>query len=330
MNAHMFDALEGLENRLNSLISSLTTSPTAASAPAAAVALLNADDAVSSALGTLRTHQANYMKILRLRAEAEGLEERIKSIVRDISGMGKEITDVTGDDDDYNNSEEEDEDTDTEDEDYDNPETASLRKRKEVDYRLLLDFARRISKYNKEAAADAAAGTDIRVIGKGKSRGREQTGGDAEMTDANGEVDRPDEPVAAVTKDATNWLDESAHQARQIYMIPYPSEDRIRMGLMGQLQMAANERPGLDPEKEAERMVREAEGTGAAGGIPTVNKTGADEQLADTAARAAADVGSTTVDPGPQPTGGTARVHAPAPRPKATLDLDLYDPDNDD
>lgn len=338
MNAQIFEALDGLESKLSALLSSLTTSPKAASAPAAAAALLEADDAVSSALDTLRTHQANYTKILRLRAEAESLEERIKSIVRDIAGIGKEIAVTTGDDDyDYSDTE-----TDTESED-ENERDADLmtdgrgepqgrlygrKRQKEVDYRLLLDFARRISKYNKQAAADAAAGVGARPIKK------LQKDGDAEMTDVNGDAhatgpgphEGPDESVAIVTKEAAQWLDESADQARQVYMIPYPSEDRIRMGVMGQLQMAAADKK-IDPEKEAERMVREAEGITLAGDIP--EQIGPDQQLVDEAARAAAEVGSTVMEGAPEP-GGRVMRPAPAPKPRATLDLDLYDPDDDD
>jgi len=113
----MCSALDGLENKLNSLLTSLTT-PAATGAPAAAIALLEADDVVSSALDTLRAHQANYAKILHLRTEAQNLEERIKTIVRDISGAGKEIAQATGesDDDDYEldmDDEDEDDESDT-------------------------------------------------------------------------------------------------------------------------------------------------------------------------------------------------------------------------
>jgi hypothetical protein len=343
MNAQIFNALDGLESKLTALLSSLTTSPTAASAPAAAVALLEADDAVSSALNTLRTHQANYARILRLRAEAESLEERIKSTVRDIAGIGKEIAITTGDDDDDDKTDTEtDTDSDSESEGEDERDDGQMkgtqhaqgwqtrhgRKRKEVDYRLLLDFARRISKYNKQAAADATAGAGARPVKQ--LEGGEQDG-DAEMRDVNGDVHGagPDESVAAVTKEAAQWLDESADQARQVYMIPYPSEDRIRMGLMGQLQLAAVEGQ-VDPEKEAERMVQEAEGTGVAGGIPDVEEAGIKRELANEAANAAAQIGSTVVEGAPAPAGRVMRGPAPAPKPRATLDLDLYDPDDDD
>ncbi|PYI11742.1 hypothetical protein BO78DRAFT_303071 [Aspergillus sclerotiicarbonarius CBS 121057] len=324
MNVEFQGSLSNLENKLNALIISLTTSPTAAGAPAAAVGLLDADDSLTSAVETLRQHQQNYAKILRLREEAQALEEKVKSIVREVVAYEKEIRTTCGDDD------ETDSDLDFEDDssDYDSDEEVSgdkarsggIRGIKEVDYKLLLDFARRISKYNHQAAADAAANAEARSRGKLQ----EAKGPDAEMTGTNGNADtEAAEPVASVTKEATSWLDESANMTRQAYMLPYPMEDRIRMGLMAQIQLAAAEgRSGFDPEKEVERIIREAEGVGIADAVPQVD-VGEDVRHADEAAKAAAHAGSAA-------TSGSTMGAAPAPKPKATLDLDLYDPDDDD
>lgn len=335
MNSQLSSALDGLESRLNSLLSSLTT-PAAVGAPAAAVALLEADDVVSSALDTLRTHQANHARILHLRAEAQNLEDRIKSIVREISGAGQEIAEATGEneDDDYDNSTDDESETDTES-DSDRAIMQKLRKgrRKEVDYKLLLEFARRISKYNKQAAADAINGA-LEATDSTKTL-QEKQNEDAKMIDADGLEttaggqaggDAEEVTVGTVTKEATNWLEESADADRQYFMIPYPNEDRIRMGLMGQLQLAAIE-GGIDPEKEAERLVHEAEGTGVASGLPDANRPGPAQSITEEAAKAAIHAGSQAVDKAPA---SAARVAAPAPQPKAMLDLDLYDPEDDD
>jgi Vitamin-D-receptor interacting Mediator subunit 4 len=336
MDAHLFGALDGLDARLNHLIASLTTSPTAAGAPAAAVALLEADDALSSALETLRKHQANHTKILSLRAAAESLEDRIKGIVRDIEAAEKEIVTACGNDNDDcsasdSNWDSEDDDNSEELDDdlrgkYDaGYKSAGHRRHKEVDYRLLLEFARRISKYNQQAAADAAVG----------ARPIKKLDGDEEMASVNGSEEAPvtmgegieegAEPVASITKDATQWLDDSANMARQAYMVPYPSEDRIRMGVMGQLQLAAAE-GAVDPEKEAEKMVQDSEGWGTATTyLPPDLK--ANEHLVDEAANAAAHIGSAVVEgiPG-RASSGAALAH----KPKITIDLDLYDSDDDD
>lgn len=314
MNAEVQSALSTFESRLNSLVTTLTTSPTASGAPAAAVNLLAADDTLTSTIDTLKQHQANYARILQLRAEAQSLEERVKDIVRLVVRYEKDIREVCGDDGSDSDSDDSDSDEDMDGEDK--PERVSHR-RNEIDYRLLLDFARRISKYNNEAAADAAAGMT--------KKGHAITSQDTEMggITANGAQDGSSdaEPVAAVTKDATSWLDESANMTRQVYMLPYPMEDRIRMGLMGQIQLAAAEgRPGFDTDNEVERLIREAEGEGVADAVAPA-PVGEETKRVNEAAMAAAHAGSAAA---------TGVSVAPAPKPKAALDLDLYDPDEDE
>ncbi|KGO48113.1 Mediator complex, subunit Med4 [Penicillium expansum] len=311
MNALVQSALTDVESKLNALLTSLTTSPTAAGAPAAAVALLDADDALTSAIETLRQHQQNHAKILRLRNETQQLEDRVKGIVGDIESFEKEIRTACGDNGDS------DSDFDSDSDDDLGGKKSLLRGIKEIDYRLLLDFARRISKYNHEAAADAATG-----VVKRQEQGNTLADKDVTMTGTNGEQTTDGaEPVASVTKNATQWLDESANVTRQVYMMPYPMEERIRMGLMGQIQLAA----GDDPEKEVERLLREAEGLGAAE-PPALVEPAESRKQAGEAAKAAVQAGSSAA--------GMPRAHAPVPapkpKPKAMLDLDLYDPDEDD
>ncbi|KAL4865433.1 hypothetical protein BDV12DRAFT_174706 [Aspergillus spectabilis] len=311
MNSEFQSALSTFENNLNALITSLTTSSTASGAPTAALNLLTADDSLSSTIDTLKQHQNNYARILRLRAEAQSLEDRVNDVVRLVVRYEKDIRETCDDDGSESDSGDEfDEDYDMDARDTPRPS----RRRNEVDYKLLLDFARRISKYNHEAAADAAAGM---------TRGR--TGQDTEMTGTNGNVitgGSPDaEPVEAVTKEATSWLDESANMTRQVYMLPYPLEDRIRLGLMGQIQLAAAEgRPGFDPDHEVERLIREAEGVGVADAVVPA-PVGEETTRVNEAAKAAVHAGSAATG---------VRIGAPPPKQKATLDLDLYDPDEDD
>lgn len=312
MNALVQSALTDVESKLNALLTSLTTSPTAAGAPAAAVALLDSDDALTSAIETLRQHQENHAKILRLRNEVQQLEDRVKGIVGDIEGFEKEVRTACGDNGDS------DSDFDSDSDDDLGGKNSLLRGIKEIDYKLLLDFARRISKYNREAAADAATG-----VVKRQEQGKPLADKDVTVTGMNGEqsTDEGAEPVASVTKNATQWLDDSANVTRQVYMLPYPMEERIRMGLMGQIQLSA----GDDPEKEVERLLRESEGLGAAEPPAAVEPAESTKQ-ADEAARAAAQAGSSAA--------GMPRAHAvalaPKPKPKAMLDLDLYDPEEDE
>lgn len=318
MNAEVQSALSTFESRLNSLVTTLTTSPTASGAPTAAVNLLTADDTLTSTIDTLKQHQANYARILQLRAEAQSLEDRVKDIVRLVVRYEKDIRETCGDDGSDSDSDDSDSDEDMDAEEK--PERIS-RRRNEIDYKLLLDFARRISKYNLEAAADAAAGMT--------KKSQVTTGQDTEMggTNANGHQDANSdaEPVADVTKDATSWLDESANMTRQVYMLPYPMEDRIRMGLMGQIQLAAAEgRPGFDSDNEVERLIREAEGVGVADAVaPAPAPVGEETKRVNEAAMAAAHAGSAAAT-------RVSVAPAPKPKPKAALDLDLYDPDEDE
>ncbi|KAL4963011.1 uncharacterized protein BDV14DRAFT_177372 [Aspergillus stella-maris] len=312
MNNQVQTALGTFESRLNSLITTLTTTPTASGGPAAASNLLAADDSLSSTIDTLKQHQANYARILQLRAEAQNLEDRVKDIVRLAIRYEADIREACGDD-----SSDEEYDSDEEEEEVNAAGKPVSRRRKEVDYKLLLDFARRISKYNHEAAANAA---------DAKTRQARTIQGQGADTNLNGNAeDSTDaEPVAAVTKDATFWLDESANMTRQVYMLPYPMEDRIRLGLMGQIQVAAAEgRPGFDPDQEVERLIREAEGLGVAEAAAPA-PVGEETKRVNEAARAAASAGSVAAG------AGVGVSAAPAPKPKATLDLDLYDPDDDE
>ncbi|KAE8382273.1 vitamin-D-receptor interacting mediator subunit 4-domain-containing protein [Aspergillus bertholletiae] len=324
MNAEFQTALSNLENKFNALITSLTTSPTAAGAPAAAVSLLDADDSLTSAISTLRQHQDNYARILRLRTEAASLEEKVKGIVKTVVNYEKEIRTTCNSDEIDSDSDSDSSIYDSDDEMQDNPDKPrKLQHINEVDYKLLLDFARRISKYNHQAAADAEAGAKARV---------QQGDHDTEMTGTgvNGMEDGEAEPVSSVTKDATSWLDESANMTRQVYMLPYPMEDRIRLGLMGQIQLTAGEgRPGFDPDQEVERMIREAEGLGVADAPPAANVGDEGTSRVGEAAKAAVQAGSAAAGSGSSGSGGVSAA-APKPKPKATLDLDLDDDDDED
>ncbi|KAE8152850.1 vitamin-D-receptor interacting mediator subunit 4-domain-containing protein [Aspergillus avenaceus] len=292
MNTTIHTTLTNIENKLNTLITSLTTSPTASGAPTAAVSLLQADDSLTSAVETLRQHQANYAKILRLRSEARDLEERVRGVVRTVVGCEGDIvrTCDSGSDESCSESESESEfGSESEDEELSGVAKATGNKKgmKQVEYKLLLDFARRISKYNHAAAAAAL------------EKGQEMDVGEDGA-----------EPVACVTEDATSWLDESAKLTRQAYMLPYPMEDRIRLGLMGQIQLAAAEGADYDPEREVERLIREAEGGGVADALPSAPVV--EESRVDEAAVAAVNAGSVAVG-----------VGRPKPKPKPDLDLDL-------
>ncbi|OAL75674.1 hypothetical protein A7D00_1274 [Trichophyton violaceum] len=325
MNAEILAPLTSLEARLNALLASITSTPTASGAPAATVSLLEADDALSSALQTLRTHQENYSRILRLRAEALSLEERVRETVRQVGELGDEISAAAGEDDDS--------DEDSDDEAGSDIEMSGKGKdgtrKNEVDYRLLLGFARRISKYNNEAAADASS---ARVLSKEKP-----PGGDT-AAETNGEVAKEDGiaaghgqttgvGIAALPQDTVSWLDETANWTRLMSALPYPSEDRIRMGLMAHLHAtAAAEKK--DVEKEVEHILKAA--TQKDISKEETQPAGQGDQLqpdSDPCAGHPAGPGTAAIN---HQAGNNASHTTEPPKVKPKLDLDLYDPDDDD
>ncbi|KAK2809691.1 hypothetical protein FQN50_003535 [Emmonsiellopsis sp. PD_5] len=339
MDTHLLTPLSTLETKLNNLLMSIISTPTAAAAPTAALALLEADDALSSALTTLHTHQANYAKILRLRAEASALEDRVREIVREIEGVRNEIEVACGGgDESESESGDEDEDRDIDaDTRMGGVSSASARApRNEVDYKLLLDFARRISRYNSDAAADAAAG--IPADTNQQAQQQQQRGvrtSDTQEKQTETEKQQPTGVgVAALSRETVSWLDETATWSRDLSKMAYPSEDRIRMGVMGQLQAADAAGDGVDVEAEIERMMRVEQGGGGGeqqereqGGMDEV--VGIREEPVSGAGEGQAQghmggIGRDTAMGGMGGGGG-----GPA-KPKPMLDLDLYDPDEDD
>ena len=112
-------------------------------------------------------------------------------------------------------------------------------------------------------------------------------------------------------------------------MTPFPTEERIRAGIMGDLQRRAAE--GVDPDLEAEKMVAEAEGRGV---VPPRPGDGVSQPTG--AMETGSDVGGGPVGTASASASATVPIHVPTAvpntslPPKPKLDLDLYDPDDDD
>ncbi|EEP78143.1 predicted protein [Uncinocarpus reesii 1704] len=316
MDTALFTHLSAIEQCLNALVSSISSSPTAAGAPAAALALLEADDNLTSALDTLRTHQANYAKILQLRADASSLEGRVREIVQEVGKMGDDISALAGGDDD-----ESDEDGGNASDGEDTAMGGMRQQKNEIDYKLLLDFARRISKYNTHAASAAASG----AIPTKRPLQDEQEGPQGPGKD-RGEM-------ATITKNSTSQLDALAESIRQGWLLPYPNDDKIRMGVMGKLQAAvaaSGARDDRDIEREVDKVILavEAATTGGADAAKTADAVIRDDSVANTSGQISGPSGQAAA-------GRTSAVLSgstmkPATQAKAKLDLDLYDPDEDD
>ncbi|KAF9694958.1 hypothetical protein EKO04_006793 [Ascochyta lentis] len=80
-----------VEQALSTLVDSIASyNPN----PQAAIDLVTADDELSHGLDQLARHQANHARIQTLRAEADALEEQLKSSVAALAGLRKELSET--------------------------------------------------------------------------------------------------------------------------------------------------------------------------------------------------------------------------------------------
>lgn len=238
MDKVVLTSLDALEASLNALLTSLTTTPTLSTAPAASNALLTADDALTTSLTTLKQHQQNYARILRLRAEATRLEDQIKSIVRtcgelrtEIGGIHPSILDDSSEDEDQEGQQQ------------------------DVDYRTLLSFARRIGKHNTQAAREAEE-ESIRRTQKAKER----TAAAASRPATNGTVmlsatENPSELGNIIPDNERAWLNETVIATRAAQGMAFPAAERLKLGMLGRLQYAREQGGEEAVEREIERLM---------------------------------------------------------------------------
>ena len=218
MEAQVITSLNVLEASLSTLISNLTTTPTFSNAPSRTQQLLSADDALTSALSTLHTHQENCAQILRLREEATRLEEQVKDIVRTCDHLRNEIGLINPAIHD-----------DSSDSDEDNGDEAG---RQGVDYKDLLSFARRIGKHNTLAAKEVEATATKRKLERG----------------TNGTT--TDVPVNEAV-----WLNDTAAQTRALQGMAFPAAERLRVGMLGHLQRLREDGGDEAVDSEVERLL---------------------------------------------------------------------------
>lgn len=236
MDAQVNKSLGLVESRLAALLEAFISSPTAARAPGAALDLLNADEVLTRDLNAFQQHQVNFSRICELRDEARGLEERVKSTVQGIVDLGDEITNVAR----LENYDA----TDTEDEDDKDKHTNSMHSvysNKKVDYHVLLSMARRISRHDEMRASKPS--NDIPASLK--------------SAHTNGHFTFTNIAVDSLPLETRHWLLENEARLYQAAKIPFPTEEKIRMGVMGSSQSAYVEGTGPDPDQKAEQLTRD-------------------------------------------------------------------------
>jgi hypothetical protein len=308
MDKLVFASLDTLEASLGTLLTSLTTTPTFSTAPAASTALLTADDALTSSLTALKKHQQNYARILLLRAEAIRLEDQIKSIVRTCGELRNEIGEIHPsilDDS-------------SEDEDGEG-------RQQDVDYQTLLSFARRIGKHNTRAAREAEEDSIRR-----RQDAEERTAAPLRPA-ANGNVppvgmETTSEVGNIIPENERAWLNETAAAARAAQGMAFPAAERLRLGMLGQLQYAREQGGEEAVEREIERLM------GGSSGRETPSKATAEPEAMDidhtetqrqAQAQAQAPNNNSTANARPQRPPERKRSLAP-------VNLDLWNSDEDD
>ena len=250
--------LNALTTHLDTLINSLVHTNSYAAAPTAASCLVAADDALTSALATLKQHQQNYARILHLREEAARLEDELKNIIRKAVRLREDVGRIHPSilDDDAETSEEEDVDG----------IPFGQGKGRDVDYHTLLNFAARIGKHNSLAAREAEQEGERRKVEAIRKR--------ESMTAANiaNALANASAPIAATLnaeagqteqqpeKDELELqaigLEESLAAQRAQQGLGYPDGMLLRMGELGRLQKIREDATASDKPEEAEMRVR--------------------------------------------------------------------------
>lgn len=224
MDQLVLDPLNNITTSLTSLVTSLTKTNTFAAAPAATQSLLAADDALTSALATLKKHQDNYAHILHLRSEALRLEDRIKDSIRQCNAYTTEINTISAAILEESDSDEE------------------LDAKGEVDYSTLLTLASRIATYN--TAAQREAETSLQRL--------------RNEVQMNGAGEAHAEPGSEIT----GMTDAEIARDRALKGLAFPDSEILRLGALGRLQVIREQRGEDAVDAEIERLVMESEGEG--------------------------------------------------------------------
>lgn len=278
--------LDGIETSLTALLESISTyNP---SIPAA-TALLAADDSLQASLKTLQTHQKNHSRILHLR---EKIDKQNAQITDTLTLLAETRADLLS-----------------------TPTSLPKEDRRDVPYRDLLDYAKRISRYSippnlrhsipkpqalatktvEETAGDDVADGD----GDGDGGGKEE--GD--------EAEKESFTLKSLGLEERNWLD----PVSGVVFTPWPSEEVIKRGALAMIQGMLEK--GDDPEGIGRQGLDQELGEdGVEGKVEEEEKVMGREDVAERAREAE---------------GTGTRVERREEKPKVFGGLDLYDPEND-
>lgn len=221
MNTTLQSTLSTLESSLDALVDSITTyNPS----PSAAHALLTADDALTSALDTLSTHQRNAHALTQLRAASARLDDRIKSTLSELAATRATLRAQA-------------------------PPEKYAPAREPVDYKLLLSTAQRIAPFTRPPAKASVPQSEQMQAQSQSEQAREQAEGMADPSQGTASTDfatmtttahssqqqqQPGDAVDAVLDPQHRaWLDPRV--AATAGFVPWPDERALWAGALGRL-----------------------------------------------------------------------------------------------
>ncbi|KAL9599426.1 MAG: hypothetical protein Q9219_003863 [cf. Caloplaca sp. 3 TL-2023] len=296
MNALLHGQLDRVEAALNTLVSSIESyNP---SVPAA-IDLLAADFELQKGVKQLARHQAHHARILRLRAAIEAQNQQRRSTIATLADTRKDLLST--------------------------PATTFPESSRSVPYTELLDYASRISRYTvpptfreppTQPKPTPAVTSNTADNAAPMMNGISDAVAEARDTNAiaNGEIPSSSNEkgvgVSSLGQNEVHWLNPQA----QISFVPWPTEDVIKRGALGQIQIMLEQ--GVDPG--VENAVAEGARAGETGGNEEDAKMEEDVREAPTETRE-------------ERIGGERRVEAQRreEKPKVFKGLDL-DEDSDD
>jgi len=315
MDQRLLAPLNALEASLNSLVQALTTTNTFAAGPQAARDIVAADEDLDEALITLKRHQDNHNEILRLRAEKDALNQKLKDTVFEAWRLRSQLGNIHPSILDDSDEEEE-----------------NAKNYNAVDYQTLLSFASRIGKHHGIASQEAEREAERRYLEARKKR-EEDKAGPQPVTNGSHAADaaaagldeaRPTTSQSGHTQEVQarlQVLTEARNLQRSFRTALFPSGDDLRRGELGRLQFLREQYGEESVDAAVEKMVRETE-----------MKKSESEQEPTPAPQ---------IEPEPEPQGRVvsepaarpaqqARPPPPPPKPRKKIDLDFPEDDDDD
>ena len=189
-----------------------------------------------------------------------------------------------------------------------------------MDYKTLLSFARRVGKHNPRAAREAEEDS-IRRQQEAKQRAAT-----AFSPATNGVPPAATETTLEVGKIPDNeraWLDEPAAAARSAQGMAFPAAERLRLGMLGQLQYAREQGGEEAVKKELERLMEGSSEQHVSKETGESEATNFDTAESQRQARAQALTNISVANSRPQRPPERMRSVAP-------LNLDLWNEDEED